>query len=224
MKYKWSSEDLFVFEESKSIHELFAYVVANGKQDRDTIWNRNIPLMQVINHKLPTAIEMALNSRNTGYCGIKAIGKSGSSGRWNNTTYIGILDESNKKNGKYDLSIGIYPIYLISPDCEKIYLAYILGIGSKSERNLQRMGEIIRKNCSFSRFRTDTKEIDLGKDPHHYKAAIIAYLEYGTQKIPDDFTLIDDLIELLSIHQKAKGEPYSLAIEDYRNKMVRFGL
>ena len=59
--------------------------------------------------------------------------------------YMCIFDEYNCINGKYPISTGPYPAFLTSPDCRNIYLAYMLGIGGKNERDLKRMTTVINE-------------------------------------------------------------------------------
>ncbi len=130
--------------------------------------------------------------------------------------YICILDGLNYKNGRFSISTGAYPAYLVPHDCSRFYLVYMLGIGPKTERDLKKMTDSISKDVSFEGFETDTTTMGLGKDAHNYKKAVLAFKEYTIDNLPDDRKLVEDLANLARIHKIVNGGPYAKAIGIYR--------
>lgn len=203
------------------LHELFRYVLEHGKEDRQQRWNSSVPLMKIINKEIPMVLENKLRSVN-GLEQIRTIGKSGASGKWSNTMYICILDDVMDTGRRSPITGGIYPAYLTSPDCSELYLVYMLGIGSKNERDLKKMTDCIREGASFEGYSEDISKMDLGKDPHLFKKAILAYREYSIENLPYDTELIEDILGILKIHNKVKGDLFDRAMDLYRNKIPRW--
>lgn len=105
------------------------YIIKEGEKDCKGIWNSQVPLMHVVAKTIPRVIVEQLSFRHNK--NVHVLGRSGSSGRWSITMYMCIFDEYNCINGKYQISTGSNPAFLTSPDCRKIYLVYMLGIGEK---------------------------------------------------------------------------------------------
>lgn len=199
------------------LRDLFRYIFEHGQEDRQQRWNSSVPLMRVINKQIPAVLEDKLRSID-GFEKIRTLGKSGASGRWSNTMYICILDDVMSTGRRSSITGGIYPAYLTSPDCSEIYLVYMLGIGSKNERDLKKMTDCIREGVTFDGYSEDISNIDLGKDPHMFKKAILAYRGYSLDNLPDDPGLIADILGIMAIHKKVKGDLFDKAMAVYRNR------
>lgn len=187
--------------EIKNLKGIFRFIFDNGKNAKQTAWNGSQPLMRLFAdnfHKCITDLtKQYSDNKYTVLC------RTGSSGKWCNIPYCAILsDEINKGLYGCTPSKGIFPAYLVSVDCDEIYLVYMMGTGAKSERRLIKIVNEIKESLMCDSFSTDTETLNLGKDPYKYRYATIFYKRYTADNCLTEEELEQDLYKILKIHEE----------------------
>ena len=131
-------------------------------------------------------------------------GLPGLCGTWCNIMYIAILRANS--NGKVitSASYGTYPCYLVSKDGKKLFLTYMLGTGTKSERHLINTSEAIIRKFPLPEFQIDKSCLDCINDWHRYKFGVIFYKKYDLDNIPNESILLEDLFLTIRYHNNFK--------------------
>lgn len=199
--------------EQLGILSLFHYFFENGVEEKKNKWNSESMLMRLINRN---SKKILLNIiKELGFKGDYGItARSGSSGRWSNTPYICIIrGKPNGINRQYSADNGIYPALLFSDTCSEIYLAFMISVGSKTDRELKRCIEQIRLDVGSTSFSYDTDSMTIGDKQHHYREATSFFRCYRKGELLTEDMFKTDLFEMLQI-QKVLGSEY------YRNIVV----
>ena len=174
-------------------------------RDRDLKCNSDSSLNKLISYDIPNYLASKLKEDNRNAEDYNIRGVPGLCGTWCNVMYIAFLPNNNKPM-RISASYGAYPCYLFSRTGDKIFLAYILGTGIKTERYLINSSELIANKFALPGFDTDKSQLNPIDDRHRYKYGTIFYKEYNLSDMPNDVTLLDDLYKLIDYHNKHRNE------------------
>ena len=193
-----------------SIISSFQYFYDHGVEEKSKKWNSDSMLMRILNRYIKSAlIEIIKELGFEGDYGIAA--RSGSSGKWAKTPYVCIIrGKPSAFTKQYSPDSGIYPAYLFSDNCSEIYLSFMIGIGSKNEKELKYCIDTLRKDIGTTPYNQETESMDVGDKHHLYKEATVFFTRYTKGEKLTESRLREDLKYFLAI-QKELGEDY------YRN-------
>ena len=180
-----------------TLHDCFTFISENGEAMKNLKCNSDNPMYSIVCRNVPDIIRNELNLDCDNYH-IKGFPGSGS---WSHNIFIAILDQkvSRGLNGLTP-SRGIFPLYLFSKNCKTIYLAYMIGIGTFSERSVITLVSNLRNKIPHNGFHDDVSLMDIGSKYHDYSSATIFYKEYNYDNIPSEETLLSDLNLIMDIH------------------------
>ena len=186
-------------DDCPSLSDCFRAIHEYGPADKSTQWSMSNRTMININKTIPQVLASYLNDKNNPEYPYAIRGTSGV-GSWCSIMYICLFENESGLFKRHNPTHGAYLAYLISQDCNNVYLCYILGTGTQYQNRLQKRSSAIRELIGQTCFSTDTTNINLPKkDRHRYRDAIILFKEYSLEKIPSDEILIEDLKELIQI-------------------------
>ena len=191
------------------------FIRREGETHKQSKWCLNNPLMKLINHDFVEHLDAFLNEYVDCYSQFKVSVKSGSSGSWSKVVYIAFLDKKISRSlTGYTPSLGIYPIILISPDCKHFYFAYMVAVGLKTEKELNKIVSNIRDKMEFPGYSLDTSSMELGEDKHNYRVATICFKELIPEQYTSDEQLGDEIKALFEIHNRfiETGIPYTIRL------------
>lgn len=155
--------------------------------------------MRVFADDFRTVVESLVNTSDNNY---HVTCRTGASGRWAYTPYCAILSSPyNYSVTGFTPSRGIFPSYLLSVESSEIYLAYMIGVGTKTERNLKKIVSEVRFTYTIEGFCDKTEEMNLGKDIHNYALATIWFKKYTASDLPSNDILEEDLLRLIKFHE-----------------------
>lgn len=187
-----------------SVLSCLKFVKSEGINYKQQRWNSKNELMDIFNHRLPKALEkyigeLSLNDQ------FKVYARSGSSGLWSDLLYVAFLDKklSHSING-YSPSFGIYPIIMVSPDCQNIYLMYMVAIGAKTAKELESNVLSVRDLLKIDGLATDVDKLNFGKDVKNYKLATVCYTELDVDNYKSDLEILIELKRYFKIHEDFK--------------------
>ena len=206
-----------------SLYSLFRFVLDEGGSEKEERWCRDSALFKAVNQKIPALLSQYMI--NAGFTSdvYKVIGRSGSSGRWSNTMYICLMNESSKFGSTYTASRGIYACYLVTEGCKAIYLTYMLSVGAKKIRELKELRARMLPDTIPPGFSSDTSRIIIDPDPHLYRDAVIIFKEYTIETLPDDPALYSDVGQLLGILQSSMEKYYEAYNEVVLKRLSQYG-
>ncbi len=130
-----------------------------------------------------------------------AMGNAGFSGTWCNVMYLAVGRKKDIKSRKITPS-KLFPAYLISKDCSKIYLVLMFSEVGKSERKLINLVNRARSTLNVGAFDTNTENMQLGDNRHRYVQATICFREYSDSNLSSN-SLISDFINIVDIYRNS---------------------
>lgn len=159
---------------------------------------------KIVTKEIPMSIVRKANINQDKFLVVGSIGK----GQFAEVPWISIFNKKITKSA----TKGIYVVYLYTADMKGVYLSLNQGytyfkekfVGKKSKDEIEKMSETIR-NLIFIPENMKTYDIDLratkalGKG---YMAGHIAGKYYDLKNMPDENTLVLDLLELLEVYDE----------------------
>ncbi len=137
-------------------------------------------------------------------------GGHGVSGKWSAVPWIGVFDPAASDSAQR----GFYLVYLFSADMKHVYLSMNqgttaisdeLGQGKKALARLASVAEVMRNRVPKYRERFNDKPIDLASInffPRGYEAGHAFGTTYDLTNLPDEQTLVDDLVEAVRLYRR----------------------
>ena len=182
-----------------NLEKVFSFIFEHGSTSKKEKWSGASPLMRIFSNDFRSVIESLINSSNDRY---RVICSTGSSGKWSHTPYCAILSAPyNATVNGFSPSRGIFPAYLLSIDSSEIYLAYMIGVGTKKERDLNNIASLVKSHYNVEGFKTETREMNLGNDIHNYAKATLWFKKYESSNLPPNSVLENDLLDLITFHE-----------------------
>lgn len=187
----------------------------------------NHPLADHIRNQIPVTLRKIVNDFDKEE-DTKVIKGSAGISRWANVPWVSVMDERETKSVKE----GMFIVYLFSEDMERLYLTLMNGVTefkeefttSEARRKLQEKANELQTILDIpDNFKKD-KNIDLadsgiGKD---YEFGIIAYKEYPRGGVPDNSTLVKDLVALSDVYNDFLDSRPDVDVEDIKPKPENF--
>lgn len=171
-----------------------------GPDSKKLSWNKTRPLMIVLSVDMKNYVSSILRQNELDYV---VSCKSGSSGKWSYIPYCAILNKQyNSYYGNVTPTKGIFPAYLINSECSIIYLTYLIGVGTKNDRDIKHIKEALKKQYSIPGFIDTNDDLDLNPDLHNYRLATIWHKTYNLEDIPPAETILQDFMQLITFHDE----------------------
>ncbi len=182
-----------------SLNDCFRFILTKGALLKKDKCSRKNDLYAVVQTDIPKILKAFFKMIDYHEYYLKA---SAGSGSWSIVPYVALLDPILSKgfNG-CSASIGIYPAYLISSDCSRIYLVYMIGVGGKSEEKIYETVTGLREKIDYSPFDDNVENMELGDDRKHYRAGTIFFVEYSKENLPEEKKILEDLAMFINIHK-----------------------
>lgn len=171
-----------------------------GPDSKKLSWNKTRPLMIVLSVDLKNYTSSILKQNGLDYV---VSCKSGSSGKWSYVPYCAILSKQyNCYYGNVTPTRGIFPAYLINPECSIIYLTYLIGVGTKNDREINKIKDALKKEYTLPGFIDTNNDLNLDPDLHNYQLATIWHKTYNLENLPSSETILNDFIQLIMFHDE----------------------
>lgn len=181
------------------LKDVFDFVFNSGYSLKNGGCIKSNPLVQCVTRTFPASISQIILPYMES---CKIIGCAGH-GSWSRVMYVAILDNTeNRDLNGFSVSKGIFPAFLISNSCHRIYLVYMLGVGTKSDREIMRMVKHLRSKINYTSFSDCTSELELGEYKEKYAKAVLFYKSYLAHQEYSNEELAADLNMLMDIHYK----------------------
>ena len=119
-------------------------------------------------------------------------------GNWAHCPYVDIMYKIFEKR-------GVCIAYLLSYNCNEVYLTLNQFVGNAGIRELRKIGDEVLGvlGDDIHGFHKGNKGVDFGShqiNPERYKEATILYKKYERNNIPDESTLRNDLADLMELY------------------------
>lgn len=185
--------------EKTDIETILSFISKEGPTWKCERWCKSNELMSAWDVGFKNWVNMVVSGQFDKY---RIKSASGSSGRWAFIPYCAILTKYNNSINGLSASVGFYPAYLLSEDCKRLYLTYMISSDTKSSRQLDNIVKAVRSLSSPNGFSIQNQDIVLGKDVHKYSLACIAHKHYDLGFPVNGQTMKEDLISICQFHIK----------------------
>ncbi len=130
---------------------------------------------------------------------------SGSSGKWAFIPYCAFLSNRfNKSINGLSATVGFYPAFLLSDDCQELFLVYVIGSQAWSENSLKKLSSSLAAKFHLDGFTPNDGGFRLEHDTRFYSSATIMYKRYTLDGALDPEGILEDL-ERLCVHHAERG-------------------
>lgn len=195
----------------ESLTELFHFILENGNELKNGKCCLSNPLVNVISKDFPMKLDLILKDYYDSY----AIKASAGHGSWGKVMFVAVLDKIlNRIFNGYSASNGVYPAYLVTSNCQEIYLVYMLGVGTKNDRQLTNEVKAISPFLTPGSFLVKQGSLDLGDTKARYSDAILLYKKYDLTSDLSEERLVADLKEMMALHYN-QGIPAYLSYKNF---------
>ena len=119
-------------------------------------------------------------------------------GNWAHCPYVDIMYKRFEKR-------GVCIAYILSYNCDEVYLTLNQFVGNAGKRELRKIGNEVLDilGDDIHGFHKGNKGVDFGSQqihPERYREATILYKKYERNNIPDESTLHNDLADLMELY------------------------
>ncbi len=194
--------------EVSSIRDALQFILGDGTHFKNERWCSDNPLLKLVNKGFPAILNGYLKEYQDRGALILCRGTSGSMGTWAKTMYVTVSRVKEKGKKAISPTQGVFPAYLINETCDEIYLVYMLGVGSKRDRELINQVGFFREKLDTRGYSMETREMKLGEDRHRYRLATICFKRYDAATMPAEEDLVADFRNIVDLHLKCMEETY----------------